>query len=88
MTTRRRRQSLAGQVVSAKMDKTVVVQVTRQVAHPLYKKYMKRYKKYLAHNGSFQPQLGDQVRITSIRPLSKRKRWQVSEIVQEVVGIR
>ncbi len=83
MTEKRKRQSLTGKVVSAKMDKTVVVRVTRKVKHPLYKKYIKIFKKYFAHIGTIEPKMGDIVRISSIRPISKKKRWQVSEIIRE-----
>lgn len=83
MTEKRKRQSLTGEVVSIKMAKTAVVKVTRKVKHPLYKKYIKIYKKHFAHIGSIEPKMGDIVRISSIRPISKKKRWQVSEIVRE-----
>ena len=83
MTEKRKRQSLTGEVVSTKMDKTAVVKVTRKVKHPLYKKYIKMYKKYFAHVGTIEPKLGDIVKISSIRPISKKKRWQVSEIIRE-----
>ncbi len=83
MAEKRKRQSLTGEVVSTKMDKTAVVKVTRKVKHPLYKKYIKIYKKHFAHIGSVKPKQGDIVRISSIRPISKKKRWQVSEIIRE-----
>jgi len=83
MTEQRKRQSLTGEVVSTKMTDTAVVKVTRKVKHPLYKKYIKIYKKHFAHVGSVEPKLGDTVRITSVRPISKKKRWQVSEIIRE-----
>ena len=82
MSELRQRQSLVGEVTSTKMEKTVVVNVTRKVKHPMYKKFVKRYKKYLAHTTSIIPKDGDIVKIVSIRPISKRKRWQVSEIVR------
>ncbi len=87
MSDVRKRQTLYGEVVSTKMDKTVTVKVTRKIEHPVYKKYVKRYKKYLAHVGSVEPKMGDLVIISAIRPLSKNKRWQVSEIVRESVKI-
>ncbi|MBT3216130.1 MAG: 30S ribosomal protein S17 [Candidatus Marinimicrobia bacterium] len=87
MIKARKRQSLVGEVVSDKMDKTVVVKVTRQVKHPIYKKYIKRFKKHKAHAGSVTPKMGDMVKITSTRPLSKTIRWQVSEIIRESVLI-
>ena len=82
-----KKQNFIGKVLSGKMDKTVNVIVTRQVAHPVYGKRVKRYKKYLAHVSSIQPSVGDIVKITSTRPISKRKRWRVAEIVQKAVSI-
>ena len=82
MSEIRQRQSLVGEVTSTKMEKTVVVNVTRKVKHPMYRKFVKRYKKYLAHTTSVIPKNGDIVKIVSIRPISKRKRWQVSEIIR------
>ena len=83
MAEKRKRQSLTGEVVSTKMDKTAVVKVTRKIRHPLYKKYIKKYKKYFAHIGQIEPKMGDVVKISAIRPISRRKRWQVSEIIRE-----
>ena len=83
MSEQRKRQSLSGEVVSTKMDKTVVVKVTRTVKHPLYRKYVKKYKKHFAHVGKVEPKIGDIVKILSIKPMSKKKRWQVSEILRE-----
>ena len=79
----RKRQTLTGEVTSTKMEKTVVVKVTRKVKHPIYKKFIKCYKKYLAHTTSVVPKNGDIVKIISTKPISKRKRWQVSEIIRE-----
>ena len=83
MTEQRKRQSLTGEVVSTKMTNTAVVKVTRKIKHPLYKKYIKIYKKHFAHVSNVEPKLGDIVRISAVRPLSKKKRWQVSEIIRE-----
>ena len=83
MTENRKRQSLTGEVVSTKMTNTAVVKVTRKVKHPLYRKYIKIYKKHFAHVGNVQPKLGDIVKISSVKPISKKKRWQVSEIIRE-----
>ena len=83
----RRKQSMVGEVVSDKMDKTVVVQVTRKIPHPVYKKFVKRFKKFQVHVESIQPKMGDVVKISSMRPMSKNKRWRVSEIVRESVKI-
>ncbi len=87
MKLERRRQSLIGEVISTKMDKTVNVKVTREIAHPIYHKRVKRFKNYLAHVASVMPKDGDIVKISAIRPLSKRKRWQVNEIVRESVKL-
>ena len=83
----RRKQSMVGEVVSDKMDKTVVVQVTRKIPHPVYKKFVKRFKKFQVHVESVQPKMGDVVKISSMRPMSKNKRWRVSEIVRKSVKI-
>ena len=85
--TDRRKQVLIGEVVSGKMEKTVVVQVTRRISHPVYGKILKRFKKYNSHVTSVVPKVGDIVKISSIRPISKTKRWQVSEIVRESIKI-
>jgi len=87
MTDERKRQSLVGEVVSTKMDKTVNVRVMREIAHPTYNKRVKRFNKYLAHVATIVPKDGEIVRITSMRPMSKRKRWQVSEIIRESVKV-
>ncbi len=78
------RKTRTGVVVSNKMDKTVVVLVERSVKHPLYKKYIKRSKKFHAHDEENQCQVGDRVKIMETRPLSKTKRWRVVEIIEKV----
>tara|TARA_B100000073_G_C23348046_1_gene417661 strand:+ start:14 stop:280 length:267 start_codon:yes stop_codon:yes gene_type:complete len=83
MSKIRKRQNLVGRVVSTKMKNTVSVLVTRVISHPVYKKRVKKYKKYLAHVSAVSPKEGDIVRIISTKPLSKNKRWQVSEILQQ-----
>ena len=82
MSIQRKRQSLIGQVISTKMNKTVNVKVTRKISHPLYHKKVNRFKNYLAHVSSVVPKNGDIVKINSIKPLSKLKRWQVSQIIR------
>ena len=67
------------------MDKSVVVQVERFVQHKVYKKYMKRYKKYHAHDEKNDCKIGDTVKIIETRPLSKLKRFRVTEIVKKAV---
>ena len=83
----RKKQVLIGEVISDKMDKTVVVQVTRKIRHPVYGKILKRFKKYNSHVASVNPKIGDIVKISSMRPISKTKRWQVSEIIRESIKI-
>lgn len=75
------RRILLGKVSSNKMDKTIVVSIVRQVAHPIYKKYFKRTKKFLAHDPNNECNIGDTVRIRESRPLSAKKRWELIEIV-------
>jgi small subunit ribosomal protein S17 len=79
---RNSRKTRVGTVVSDKMDKTVVVQVERRYAHPLYGKQVTRTKKYHAHDENNEYHIGDVVRITETRPLSKTKRWRVSELIE------
>ena len=87
MSKSRNKQTLIGTVVSAKMDKTVTVRVTREIPHPIYRKRIKKYKNYLAHLGAVEAAEGDIVKITSIRPISKMKRWLVSKVLKESVNI-
>jgi small subunit ribosomal protein S17 len=79
---RARRQTLTGRVVSDKMDKTVVVAVERTVVHGLYQRYQRRTSKFHAHDEANQCHVGDEVVIVSCRPLSRTKRWRVSEVVK------
>jgi small subunit ribosomal protein S17 len=83
----RKRQSLVGEVISTKMEKTVTVRVMREIPHPVYQKRVKRYKNYLAHVASVAPNDGDIVKISSTKPISKLKRWQVSQIVRKAVRL-
>ena len=76
------RRVMQGVVVSDKMDKTVVVNVERRFKHPLYKKYIKRSKKYVAHDEANEKKIGYVVSIRECRPLSKRKRWEGVEAAQ------
>jgi small subunit ribosomal protein S17 len=71
-----------GYVVSDKMDKTVVVRVDRRTTHPLYRKTITLSKRYHAHDETNDVKVGDLVRITETRPLSKSKRWRVTEVVE------
>lgn len=75
------KRTLTGVVTSDKRDKTITVQVTRRVRHPVYGKEMKVSKKYHAHDESNEAKVGDTVRIIESRPLSRLKRWRMTEIV-------
>jgi small subunit ribosomal protein S17 len=77
---------LVGRVVSDKMNKTVTVLVERHVMHPLYKKFIRRSKKYAAHDEANLCKVGDVVRIIECRPISKRKTWAVIERNGEAVA--
>ena len=79
---RGRRKERVGKVVSDKMQKTVIVSLTRQVPHPLYKKYFKKTTKFVAHDEKGDAKTGDTVRIMETRPLSKTKRWRVIEVLE------
>ena len=84
MSENRHRRVQAGRVVSTKLEKTVTVEVTRLVQHPIYRRVIKRSKKYLAHDEQNRCEVGDAVRIIESRPLSRRKRWRVLEVVTKV----
>lgn len=71
-----------GTVVSNKMDCSIVVKVETLIKHPLYKKYIKKSKKYMAHDVENQCNIGDKVEIVETRPLSKRKNWRLKEIIE------
>jgi len=83
MSDKKNKQSLIGKVVSSKMQNTVSVEVARVIAHPVYKKRIKKHKKFLSHVSNISPKVGDVVKITATKPISKNKRWRVSEILQE-----
>ena len=77
------RKTRVGKVISDKMDKTVVVAVENRVAHPLYKKIIKRTYKLKAHDENNECRVGDRVRVMETRPLSKDKRWRLVEIIEK-----
>ena len=77
---RHERQILTGRVTSAKMEKTIVVEVLRLVQHPKYRRVVRISKKFYAHDEKREAKPGDTVRIVSARPLSKLKRWRLKEI--------
>jgi small subunit ribosomal protein S17 len=76
-----------GQVVSVKMQKTIVVEVSRRVPHPLYKRIIGKRKKFYAHDAESTAKPGDVVRIVECRPLSKLKRWQLAEVIRRAAQV-
>ncbi|MBI5325908.1 MAG: 30S ribosomal protein S17 [Ignavibacteriae bacterium] len=74
---------LQGKVFSNKADKTIVVKIVRQVAHPLYKKYYKKTKKIMAHDERNECSIGDTVKVKECRPLSRNKRWELIEVIEK-----
>jgi small subunit ribosomal protein S17 len=78
-----RRKTLVGEVVSTKMSKTIIVEVNRKKAHPLYKRVIARSRRFYAHDDKGTAHVGDVVRIEETRPLSKLKRWRLIEIVRK-----
>lgn len=82
MEVRNLRKQKTGVVVSSKMDKTIAVQVERRLMHPIYGKFVKRSKKFFAHDEENTCNVGDLVRIMETRPLSKKKRWRLVEILE------
>ena len=84
-TIKKNKKELIGLIVSDKMDKSVVVQVERFIPHVVYKKFVKQFKKYHAHDEKNECKIGDMVKIIETRPLSKLKRFRVSEIVKKAI---
>jgi small subunit ribosomal protein S17 len=76
-----------GSVVSNKMAKTIVVEVTRRVPHPLYKRIVSKRKKFYAHDEQGQANVGDVVRIVECRPMSRLKRWALGEVLRKAVQV-
>ncbi len=81
--TRGKRKERIGLVVSDKMQSTIVVSVERKVKHLMYGKFMKKNKKFMAHDAEGQAHIGDTVRVMETRPLSKNKRWRLVEILEK-----
>jgi small subunit ribosomal protein S17 len=79
---RESRKRLVGTVTSDKMEKTVVVTVERHYRHPLYEKVIRSVKKYMAHDETNECHVGDKVQIVETRPMSRRKRWAVEDILE------
>lgn len=86
-TAGKKGQVKVGQVVSTKMQKTIVVEVSRRVAHPLYRRIVKKRKKFYAHDEQGLAKVGDLVRIVEHRPLSKLKRWALADVVRAAVQV-
>lgn len=80
---RKVRKQRVGYVTSNKMDKSISVSVERRLKHPMYGKFVKKNKKFLAHDEQNQCQIGDLVRIEETRPLSARKRWRLVEVLEK-----
>ena len=80
--TKNLRKQRVGVVASSKMDKSVSVLVQRKIKHPIYGKFMKKSKKFIAHDENNECNDGDTVRIEETRPLSKRKCWKITEIIE------
>lgn len=79
---RGKRKERVGEVLSSKMAKTIVVRVERRFAHPTFKKVVRQYKKFYAHDEKSEAKPGDRVRIEETRPYSKLKRWRLVEVVE------
>lgn len=84
---RRRRNQLIGVVTSSKMQKTIVVKVTRQIQHRLYDRYVHVTKKFYAHDETGEARPGDVVRIVETRPMSRLKRWRLAEVVSRRTSV-
>ena len=84
---RRNRKLRTGTVTSDRMDKTVAVEIIRTYQHPLYKKIVRRSTKILAHDEHNACHVGDLVQVVEVRPLSRRKRWKVSQVVSKTEAI-
>jgi small subunit ribosomal protein S17 len=86
-TSNVRKNEKIGSVVSTKMAKTIVVEVTRRVPHPVYKRIVTQRKKFYAHDEAATAKVGDLVRIVEHRPVSKLKRWALGEVIRRAVQI-
>jgi small subunit ribosomal protein S17 len=84
---RTHRKERVGEVVSDKMNKTIIVRVERRFRHPQFKKVVRRYRKFYAHDEKKEAKLGDRVRIQETRPLSKTKCWRLVEVVERNTGV-
>jgi small subunit ribosomal protein S17 len=84
---REQRKTLIGRVISDKMDKTIVIQVTRTKRHPMYGKVIRVHKKYKAHDENNEASIGDTVKIIESRPISKEKRWVMTDILERAESL-
>jgi small subunit ribosomal protein S17 len=82
-----RKNEKVGEVISTKMAKTIVVEVTRRTSHPLYKRIIRKRKKFYAHDEQGTARVGDVVRIIECRPLSKLKRWTLGEVIRRAAQV-
>ena len=82
MSETKNKKQRTGVVSSTSMDKSITVLIERKLRHPIYGKYVKKTKKFMAHDEKNECNVGDTVRITESRPLSKRKRWRLAEIIE------
>lgn len=82
-----RKNEKVGEVVSTKMTKTIIVEVTRRVPHPVYKRIVTKRKKFYAHDETETAKIGDVVRIVEHRPLSKLKRWALGDVIRRAVQV-
>jgi small subunit ribosomal protein S17 len=80
------RKERVGEVVSSKMNKTIVVRVQRRFAHPVFRKVVTAYSKFYAHDEKNEAKPGDQVRIVETRPISRTKRWRLVEVVDRAIS--
>jgi len=83
-----KRNEKVGRVVSTKMAKTIVVEVSRRVPHPLYRRVVTKRSKFYAHDEKGLANLGDRVRIVETRPLSKLKRWRLAEVIWQAAQVK
>lgn len=81
MSEKAHRKTRVGEVVSNKMDKTIIVKIERKMLHPVFKKFVKRTKKYVAHDEGNKCGIGDTVEIVETKPMSKTKRWKVVAVL-------
>ena len=84
---RANRKERVGEVISNKMAKTIIVRVERRFPHPRFKKIVTGYRKFYAHDEKSEAKVGDRVRITETRPLSKTKRWRLVEVVERATEV-